>query len=436
MAEYRAQIDGRMDLPVNQHEDRLPTLVVLSGKNSARRVGNLILLRLLVKLALSRLKRSSGPAIPVAIYPTENAPFVVYQLRGAAQTYVEHWLLPEPRGVLQLITRALGRVAGCSPSVGAIAVAQLDSMLARVPSIIETVTKSPRDIQRSVVQIQTTRRLYLVFGIGVDRPEWVVQFGAKSELSHVDDALRHLFPMIPDMVAESIALHQVEGDLWVHVQRGLSGQSWLRFSTEMHTATDWLSLRERATIALARFQKAVGTVQEWSCGLALDQELERELVWYSDRNDPDRKVIVRAEAGVRALSSLGTVRCQWQHGDYCLNNLLISTTGLALIDFEEFGQTSMPLHDEFSLAFSINDFLEVQGISNAPTLADLLHECFDSGRRRWNFNSTVLEGLLWHHLLWRLRQSDARPQRQDMAALLRSQLTRIADHLDARPISV
>src|SRR3954462_2356117 len=55
-----------------------------------------------------------------------------------------------------------------------------------------------------------------------------------------------------------------------------------------------------------------------------------------------------------ALEALAGLPCFWQHGDFCLNNVLVSPARLSIIDFEEFGGPSMPLHDEIGLALSTN----------------------------------------------------------------------------------
>ncbi len=62
----------------------------------------------------------------------------------------------------------------------------------------------------------------------------------------------------------------------------------------------------------------------------------------------------------------------WQHGDFSLNNLMVSPDSMAVIDFEEFGLTRMPLHDAFGLAFS---FQHSQNDQCPIPLKDCLEQC-------------------------------------------------------------
>jgi hypothetical protein len=308
-------------------------------------------------------------------------------------------------------------------------------MIARIPAIVGAISPAPAsDTPISVAEIHTTRRLYLAFAEAVDRPEWVVQFGDRRELSKLDAVLTTLHALLPDMVAHTVAFTRWEGDNWLHVQRGLPGLPWFLLDAAVPGVREWLGLWERASASLTRLQGAVGSIAAWSQELALGQELEDQMAWYRENDAPDPKVIARAEKAVRALSSLGVVRCQWQHGDYCFNNMLVSPDRIGVIDFEEFGNTLMPLHDELSLVFSTHAFM--QRHQGAPPLGGLLDECFASGRRRWNLDSASLEGLLWHHLLWRLRQCETRPKRAEMAVVLRRQLTQLCDDLVTTRIAI
>jgi hypothetical protein len=99
---------------------------------------------------------------------------------------------------------------------------------------------------------------------------------------------------------------------------------------------------------------------------------------------------IEQQAG--ALDSLGEIVSQYQHGDFCLNNLLLSDSSAAIIDFDEFGRTSMPLHDEIGLALSIADLSPYPEVSRMPK-----HE--------------QLPGLYLHHLLWRINQTHLYPTR-------------------------
>src|SRR5205823_8004264 len=130
---------------------------------------------------------------------------------------------------------------------------------------------------------------------------------------------------------------------------------------------------------------------------------------------------------IEALDELGEVVGFAQHGDFCLNNLLVSEAGLAVIDFDEFGRTHMPLQDEIGLALSFQHFAPRGGrlLPPADDLARML-------RNRHGANADAaghLGGLLLYHLLWRINQTHDWPTR----AGVRRSLVAMVEELAAEP---
>src|SRR5207237_1152587 len=100
-------------------------------------------------------------------------------------------------------------------------------------------------------------------------------------------------------------------------------------------------------------------------------------------------------ASAECLEGLGEVPGFWQHGDFCLNNLLVSPSALAIIDFDEFGYTLMPLHDQIGLALSLHD-LAPRGVLPLPLDGEIT-----SSPGAGPVERSHLPGLFLHHLLWR-----------------------------------
>src|SRR5205085_11866953 len=110
------------------------------------------------------------------------------------------------------------------------------------------------------------------------------------------------------------------------------------------------------------------------------------------------------------LNSHGPFRGCWQHGDFSLNNLLVAPESMAIIDFEEFGRTLVPLHDAFGLALSVVLSQEERcPLSLSECITECLQlACADEGAE------DQTSGLLMHHLLWRINESIGSPRRDTL----------------------
>jgi hypothetical protein len=203
----------------------------------------------------------------------------------------------------------------------------------------------------------------------------------------------------------------------VHVQAGLPGVPWFRLQQNVRDLSAWLSLRTRALATLRRLQETVAGNPAWCMAVEPGVELRRQFGIAHDCGHALAETIAaRVERSAMSLDALGFRTWPWQHGDYCFNNLLVSDDRLGLIDFEEFGGTSMPLHDEFSLAFSSQDFMG--RLASAPSLQEQLAACIGERLARNALPGQCVEGLLFHHLLWRLNQCTSRPRRAAIALRL------------------
>jgi hypothetical protein len=268
----------------------------------------------------------------------------------------------------------------------------------------------------SVACVRTTQPKYLVFGPDAGRPTWVVQFGSRDELERIHGILSRLHRMLPDVVAEPLLCAPWRDGKYVQIQSGLAGMPWFRLAARFHSRDEWVPLRGRALETLASLHSAVREVPEWSGSIRPGEELRRQLAACQGQGVTfSPQVVDRVGISSERLDGLGEIPCHWQHGDYCLNNILISRSGLAIIDFEEFGQTSMPWHDQIGLALSVHDL--GPGVKNSELLREDLGSCLRTGSG-WPLAPDHLPGFFLHHVLWRINQCRDRPTRARARAAL------------------
>jgi hypothetical protein len=291
--------------------------------------------------------------------------------------------------------------------------------------VLQLVPQLFRGSPVSVACVRTTRPKFLVFGADGRRPACVVQFGPRHELERVHEIMGCLHARLPEMVAEPLVCQRWRDGTYVQIQTGLPGIPWFRLAHSFRSAGAWTELRERALAALRRLQAAVQAVPEWSASVNPVGELQSQVSLCTERGqDFSTRVHDRIREWSEPLQPLADLRSFWQHGDFCLNNLLVSPDRLAIIDFEEFGCTSMPLHDEFGLALSVNALARDAGL-NVP-LADDLGASHGAAELKDVLGPEHLPGLFLHHLLWRINQCHGRPTRTRIQAALIAQVEQFA----------
>ena len=160
----------------------------------------------------------------------------------------------------------------------------------------------------------------------------------------------------------------------------------------------------RAISALETVQRAIGTYEEWRCRITPADELMAQLRECTAHDTLGDGTVRRIEGMAEALRSLGVIEGHAQHGDFSLNNLLFDTDSVRTIDFDEFGLTSMPLHDETGLALSM---LALAPPSLTSPVDDYLAAMRQSwGARAWPDEIQSHErAFVIHHVLWRINKS-------------------------------
>jgi hypothetical protein len=260
----------------------------------------------------------------------------------------------------------------------------------------------------SVACVRATTEKYLVFGRDAASPAAVVQFGHRAELERLHHVLRCLHARVPHLVPDSLACMPIEPERWIHVQTGAPGRPWFQLARACRTPRDWSRLLERSAAALTELHRATSEIPGWvevvKPADALDDVLRQvRLLGVTVPAD----LPARASAAASRLDGW-SLTAPWQHGDFSLNNLLVSDTGVTIIDFEEFGWTAMPLHDQFGLALWVP-------LAHPQGGARLAEEAWRVVVESHPFVRSVdpgrLDALLLHHVLWRIVEATRRPGR-------------------------
>jgi aminoglycoside phosphotransferase (APT) family kinase protein len=301
-------------------------------------------------------------------------------------------------------------------------------MILRVADILHDALPGRFDPARlSVAALSATHPKFLVFDRDRSRPACVVEIGTVPQMRRHHEVLLGLHARIPGIVPEPLACTQWDLGSAVCIQGGLPGLPWFALRREYRTSRQWQTLLEHAMRSLGQFQRAVSGARDWTATICPGDALRaqaRAAVDAGLMSDPAviSFVLRRAER----LDDLGAMESHWQHGDFSLNNLLVSPQSAGIIDFDEFGETCMPLHDEFGLALSMR--LSQDGACGLSWSA-CLEACVRDAAERAGYDRLTVEGLLLHHLLWRVRRSLASPARK----ALRSSLVAILDGFARNP---
>jgi hypothetical protein len=276
----------------------------------------------------------------------------------------------------------------------------------------------------SVACVRTTREKYLVFDGDSSRPACVVEIGEYARLRQIDGILSTLSASCPGAVARPLACTAWGSGEVVHIQEGLAGLPWFRLSDSLRSVAAWDALLQRASAVMHRLHDAIRVVPAWSGTVDLRSALARQVArWQA--GTPDLGFEVRRGLG-RCLDSLGglaPMAAIAQHGDFSLNNLMVGRHTLAVIDFEEFGLTRMPLHDAIGLALSFP--LSQDGRCPIP-LPECVERCVGGATVVRSFDAAVLRGLVLHHLLLRINQSTGQAARARLRATLSTIAARVA----------
>ena len=293
---------------------------------------------------------------------------------------------------------------------------------AMVPGVLQ-----PEGVSR--LRIRTTQPVLLLFNRGADVPACVAQRGRRGELDASHEVMRRLRSSDPTLVAEPLGVLDDETGLTWGISRGLPGWPWFTLPRHYPGASGLALVTDVALATLRRFRRAVSAYDDWRLSEPLPACLARELDGvYATHADIAAGVdSTTRRHWLAALEGVDPGRWHRQHGDFCVNNLLLHERSASIVDFEEFGLANAPLHDAFSLAFSLHEFAERSGVE--ASLAHLLAQCVDDDSLSGDLPPGTRTALLVHHLCWRINQCATRPTRREIAARLAHSLRTVIDGL-------
>src|SRR5262245_2476094 len=270
----------------------------------------------------------------------------------------------------------------------------------------------------SVASVCTTRPKYLVFDGDPSQPACVVEFGEPDRLVRIDRILRALRGRMSSGIPESLCCAEWRTGTYVHVQEGLAGAPWFRVSEGIVSEAQWRRLLDRSVDAMRRLHVATRRLDAWTGRVDVAEELDRQVTLCRSRGiGLGDAALARADEWGCHATEAGPLATCWQHGDFSLNNLLVAPDSVAIIDFEEFGGTSVPLHDAFGLALSVT---LSQGDACTLPRQECIRACVSTAAADEAVEPACIPALLLHHLLWRVNQCHGLSRRAPLARTLLS----------------
>ncbi len=300
----------------------------------------------------------------------------------------------------------------------------MQDIVSLVDHLVPGLLQGPRP---SVACVCTTRPKYLVFDGDSTRPACVVEFGDELRLTRTDQILSRLQSRMPrGSVPVSLCCTEFQDGRYVHIQEGLGGVPWFRLTDNLKTPAAWRAFLGRAVAVMHRLHEATRAMPAWTGTVDVAAELQRQAAMCRRSGTPlADQVFRRVDEWSQALrDGVGSIPVWWQHGDFSLNNLLVSADSVAIIDFEEFGGTHVPLSDGFGLALSVP--LSQDG--RCPlSIRECLAECVEQARLDEGIEAAYLPSLLMHHLLWRINQCHGIDRRSRLRDILLGWARELAD---------
>jgi hypothetical protein len=251
----------------------------------------------------------------------------------------------------------------------------------------------------SVACVSTSNPVYLVFNRAEQYPAYVVRISKSEEIRTTHQITEKIYEFVGDLSPQPLNLSK-SGKKYISVQKGLKGNPWFQITKKYSTTTQWNALKDRAVGTLNQFHNGINTSSYWGKPCKPGHELRQ---CYRQCIDSGTKLPSGISEQIDILSSqldkLGTINTYPQHGDFSINNLIIEDDKIHIIDFEDFGMTYMPLHDQFTLALS---HFQLSPKFAKTSLGNEVNLCVIGHLELNRFSEKHLSGFFLHHLLFRL----------------------------------
>ncbi len=271
----------------------------------------------------------------------------------------------------------------------------------------------------SIACISTSRPIYLVFDQELDYPIYVIRKINNTHTLHSCNIDHQLYQFAGNLVPEPVGIYEYAGEKY-DVQRGVKGTPWFQLKSRIRTAEAQRLLEKRMWETLRNFQIAVYPAgAKEANNLHPHEELQKACSAYRSTgetlNASLEKIIGEA---IDELSTEPDSPAIPQHGDFCLNNLIVDTDHITVIDFEDFSITSMPLYDHFTLALSL------PSCGDEPANAAKVFNLFAivAAAQILGIPENVIRWHFLHHLLLRLGPWSTGEKRKPYRAWLKDVL--------------
>jgi len=274
----------------------------------------------------------------------------------------------------------------------------------------------------SIACVSTSRPIYLVFNKKPSYPEYVVRRLDDTHAFHSNRVHNELYRLVGNLVPEPVGIYEHAGEKY-DVQRGVKGAPWFQVKSKIRSEVERKHLETRMWQTLTSFHAAIraeGKSEPKANDLQPHEELRKAFLEYQSTVETENTRLTKlVELAINDLSQMPNCPSISQHGDFCLNNLIIDTDHITVIDFEDFAIAAMPMYDHFTLALSLPscgpepaDAANIYNQSNIISAASIL--AIPGAAVKWHF---------LHHLLLRLGPWSTGEKRK----LYRSWLTQVLD---------
>jgi hypothetical protein len=347
-----------------------------------------------------KIKRLEGMGLTssaiLAVYPDAESPLIVYNQNNSAEVYCSENILPKLdwsiKGIIKRILYITGQI---HPSVNSfiLIVGKSNQFQAMNNLLKHAELASHQDL----LCITTSNPVFLSFS-NQAVPDYVIHRSEEGEF----ELKQEIYHYLGGLVSQPLTEDYISGQNYL-IEKGLQGKPWFQILKDKRFSTR--EVKSRSLKALAEMKNRMKTNPKWHAKVDVVTEFKLQFENTHSSRQFDQKVVRSCEQIVNSLSHPYIVDSTWQHGDFCINNIIFSKENTYLIDFEEFGDTHMPLQDEISLALS---FYIQREIHDLDLLAEDLAYCLRSVELPL---FEILPLLFAYHMLFRLGAWGNNPNR-------------------------
>ena len=251
----------------------------------------------------------------------------------------------------------------------------------------------------STLCLCTSNPAYLIFIDDRPSPNLVVRFSQSEDIRHAHQIAKRLHDIMGNLIPEPLVLIEKDNQN-ISIQKGVNGRPWFQLSAKYSSPAQIEIIHTRAIEALNKLHRAIHSSSEWATTIHPGEELRKcyqQCINSGTTLPTETKALV--EQFSQALDEIDELPTFSQHGDFCLNNLIIDDDEIHIIDFEDFGMSIMPFHDQFTLALS---FHQLSPKSAHISLKIAMNNCISNTTIQPTLATSHLPGLFLHHLLLRL----------------------------------